>query len=84
MDSICGRKEQKDYIDLAVLTDHFSFSEMMAFYQEKFPYKDKRTVLTEISKTKGIKDSDTPEMIIDMNLEQAIKKINSSIKILLN
>jgi len=81
LDSICGRKEQKDYFDLALLTGNFSFAEMMTFYQEKFPYKDKRTVLTEILKTKEIEDSDTPEMLIDMSLEKAIKKIESSLQI---
>jgi predicted nucleotidyltransferase component of viral defense system len=80
LDSIGSRKEQKDYIDLAVLCDAFSFGEMMDFFSEKFPYKDKRTVLTEILHTDGIEKSDRPEMLIDLTLTQALKKIENNVR----
>jgi predicted nucleotidyltransferase component of viral defense system len=80
LDSISSRKEQKDYVDLAVLSDLFSFGEMMGFFTEKFPFKDKRTVLTEILNTEGIEKSDRPEMLIDLMLQEALEKIRNSVK----
>ena len=80
LDSISSRKEQKDYVDLAVLCDRFSFEEMIGFFTEKFPFKDRRTVLTEILHTEGIEQSDKPEMLIDLTLEQAMEKIKNSVE----
>ena len=62
LDSISRRKEQKDYVELAVLCDRFSFEEMMNFFTEKFPFKDRRTVLTEVLHTEDLEQSDRPEM----------------------
>jgi RecJ-like exonuclease len=81
LDSISSRKEQKDYVDLAVLCDMFTFDEMMVFFTEKFPFKDKRTVLTEILNTEGIGKSDRPEMLIELTLSQALEKIKNSVKV---
>ncbi len=80
LDSISSRKEQKDYVDLAVLCDRFSFEEMMAFFTEKFPFKDKRTVLTEILNTEGIDLSDRPEMLIDLTIQQALERIKINVE----
>ncbi len=81
LDSISSRKEQKDYVDLAVLCDMFTFDEMMGFFTEKFPFKDKRTVLTEILNTEGIEKSDRPEMLINLTLPQALERIENSVKV---
>ena len=51
---------------------------------EKFPYKDKRTVLTEILNTEGIENSDRPEMLINLTLPQALEKIENSARIYAN
>lgn len=80
LDSISSRKEQKDYVDLAVLCDRFNFEEMMNFFTEKFPFKDKRTVLTEVLHTEDIEQSDRPEMLIDLTLQQALEKIKNSVE----
>lgn len=80
LDSIGSRKEQKDYVDLAVLCDRFSFEEMMGFFTEKFPFKDKRTVLTEILYTEEIEQSDRPEMLIDLTMQRALEKIKTSVE----
>ncbi len=52
----------------------------MGFFTEKFPFKDKRTVLTEILNTEGIEKSDRPEMLIDLMLQEALEKIRNSVK----
>ncbi len=79
LDSISSRKEQKDYVDLAVLCDRFSFEEMMNFLRRN-PFKDKRTVLTEVLHTEDIEQSDRPEMLIDLTLQQALEKIKNSVE----
>lgn len=48
LDAICHRKEKKDYVDIAVLLEKFTFGQMLDFYKEKFPMNDKRIVLTQI------------------------------------
>jgi predicted nucleotidyltransferase component of viral defense system len=80
LDSISNRKEQKDYVDLAVLCDRFRFAEMMSFFAEKFPFKDKRTVLTEILNIEDIQQSDRPEMLIDLTMQRALEKIKISVE----
>lgn len=80
LDAICHRKEKKDYVDIAVLMETFSFGEMLEFYKEKFPMNDKRNVLTHILDTEGIENSVDPVMLIDLSLTQAIKKIEQQVK----
>jgi len=76
LDAICYRKEKKDYIDIAVLLNKFSFAEMIAFYQEKYPYGDKRVVLTQIDNVQGIEQSTDPIMLINLDVKQAIHDIH--------
>jgi hypothetical protein len=74
-DAICHRKEKKDYVDIAVLLERFSFGQMLDFYKEKFPMNDKRVVLTQILDTEGIKDSVDPVMFIELTPAKAIQTI---------
>ena len=78
-DSICHRKEKKDYVDIAVLLDRFSFGEMLDFYKEKFPMNDKRIVLSQILDTDGLENSVEPIMLIDLTPAQAIQRIQEHV-----
>ena len=80
LDAICHRKEKKDYVDIAVLLEKFSFEQMLDFYKEKFPMNDKRIVLTQILDTEGLENSVDPIMLIDLTTEQAIRKIDEHVK----
>jgi Nucleotidyl transferase AbiEii toxin, Type IV TA system len=80
LDVICHRKEKKDYVDIAVLLETFSFGQMLEYYKEKFPMNDKRNVLTQILDMEGIENSVDPVMLIDLSLSQAIKKIEQQVK----
>jgi hypothetical protein len=75
-DAICYRKEKKDFIDIAVLLNKFSFAQMMAFYKEKYPYSDSRTVLSQIGNTQGIELTPDPVMLVDLNTQEAIHLIH--------
>ncbi len=75
LDAISFRKEQKDYIDLAVLLTKFTLSDMLKFYQEKFPNNDLRIVLSHLRNFKGVEESPKPEMLIDFDLKSTLNLI---------
>jgi hypothetical protein len=79
LDAICHRKEKKDYVDIAVLLEQFSFTQMLDFYREKFPMNDKRIVLTQILDTDGLENSVEPVMLIDLSISRALDKIEQQV-----
>lgn len=80
LDAICHRKEKKDYVDIAVLLEKFSFEQMLDFYKEKFPSNDKRIVLTQILDTEGIENSPEPVMLTDLTFVKALQVIEWQVK----
>lgn len=80
LDAICHRKEKKDYVDIAVLLEKFSFAQMLDFYKEKFPMNDKRIVLTQILDIEGWENSVDPIMLIDLTPDKAFQKIEQSVQ----
>lgn len=80
LDAICHRKEKKDYIDIAVLLEKFSFGQMLDFYKEKFPMNDKRIVLTQILDIEGCENSVEPVMLIELSPHHAFQLIEQRVK----
>lgn len=80
LDAITHRKEKKDYVDLAVLFDKFSFGEMLGFYREKFPMNDLRLVLTQVLDKESLDKSVDPEMLIDLSPHHAFAKVEQKVK----
>ena len=79
LDAICHRKEKKDYVDIAVLLEKYSFAQMLDFYREKFPMNDKRIVLTQILDTDGLDNSVDPVMLVDLSISQALQQIEQQV-----
>jgi predicted nucleotidyltransferase component of viral defense system len=79
LDAICHRKEKKDYVDIAVLLEKFTFSQMLDLYKEKFPMNDIRIVLSQILDIEGWENSVDPVMLIDLSPSQAFKKIEQQV-----
>jgi len=79
LEAICHRKEKKDYVDIAVLLQKFSFGDLMSFYQEKYPYADKRVVLSQITDVQDIEKSMDPVMLADMEIVGAIAQIENKV-----
>jgi hypothetical protein len=79
LEAICSRKEQKDYVDVAILLRQFSFEQMLGFYEEKYPYSNKRVVLTQITDTQGLERSKEPVMLIDMSIQEAVQEIEQKV-----
>jgi predicted nucleotidyltransferase component of viral defense system len=80
LDAICHRKAKKDYIDIAVLLEKYSFGQMLDFYTEKFPMNDKRIVLGQILDTEGLENSAEPIMLINLSTDHAIQQIEQKVK----
>ncbi len=49
LDAVVGRKTEKDFRDVAELLSHFSLSEMIGFYREKYPYNNPKLVLDHLA-----------------------------------
>ncbi len=81
LDAICHRKEKKDYIDIAVLLEKFSFGQMLEFYKEKFPMNDKRIVLTQILDIDDWENSVEPVMLIDLSPKKAFEEIKEKVNV---
>lgn len=79
LDAITHRKEKKDYVDIALLLDKFSFGQMVDFYREKYPMNDKRLVLTQILDKEGLDNSAEPEMLIDLTPAKAVEMIEQKV-----
>ena len=80
LDAICHRKEKKDYIDIAVLLEKFSFEEMLRFYREKFPMNEARIVLSALFDTEGLENSVDPAMLKSLAVEEALQQIHKAAK----
>jgi len=81
LDAICHRKEKKDYVDIAVLLEKFSFGQMLDFYKEKFSMNDIRIVLTQILDIEGLENSVEPIMLIDLSPDKAFQQIEEQVKV---
>ena len=81
LDAICHRKEKKDYIDIALLLEKFSFEQMLEFYKEKFPMNDKRIVLTQILDIDGWENSVEPVMLTDLSPKKAFEQIKEKVNV---
>jgi len=80
LDAICHRKEKKDYVDIAVLLEKYSFGQMLDFYSEKFPMNDKRIVLTQILDIEELQNSAEPVMLINLSSSDAVQRIEQKVK----
>lgn len=80
LDAVCSRKLQKDYVDIAVLLDRFTFAELMGFHKAKYPYADSRVVLTQITNVEGLMESPNPVMLTSLTATQAISIIEQKVE----
>ncbi len=80
MEAISSRSTKKDFIDLAVLLDHFSLAEMIENYKITYPYYDYSYALKMLSNFEPAENSAMPEMLIPLTWEQAKEKISAAVK----
>jgi hypothetical protein len=80
LEAICSRKEKKDYVDIAMLLQTFTFAEMIDFYREKYPYADKRVVLSQITDITDLNRSKDPVMLNSMDAGKAVAEVEKKVK----
>ncbi len=81
LEAICHRKDKKDYVDLAVLLNKYTFAQMINFYVEKYPYADKRVILSEVDNIKDLEKSKEPRMLIALSVEQSLEIVKEKVKL---
>ena len=65
VNAIIGRGSRKDFIDLYVLLQHYSLSEILAFYQKKYPEFSEYRALLSMTYFEDAEMQDMPLMFID-------------------
>ncbi|MBO4250157.1 MAG: nucleotidyl transferase AbiEii/AbiGii toxin family protein [Paludibacteraceae bacterium] len=75
VNAIMGRGTRKDFIDLYVLLQHFSLSEIMGFYQRKYPEYSEYRALLSMTYFDDAEMQDIPRMFIDTPWESMKKTI---------
>ena len=80
VNAIIGRGTRKDFIDLYVLLQHYSLSEIMDFYKQKYPEFSEYRALLSMTYFDDAEMQDMPKMFIDTpwdtmksNIIQAVK-----------
>ena len=80
VNAIIGRGTRKDFIDLYVLLQHYSLSEIMDFYKQKYPEYSEYRALLSMTYFDDAEMQDMPKMFIDTpwntmksNIIQAVK-----------
>lgn len=80
LEAINNRSTKKDFIDLAVLLEHFSVTEIIENYKLTFPYYDYYQALKALSYFEPAENNAMPEMLIPLTWDQAKEKISISLK----
>ena len=65
VNAIIGRGTRKDFIDLYVLLQHYSLTEIMAFYKQKYPEFSEYRALLSMTYFEDAEMQDMPKMFID-------------------
>ncbi|MBI2967286.1 MAG: nucleotidyl transferase AbiEii/AbiGii toxin family protein [Bacteroidetes bacterium] len=85
LNAITNRAAQKDFYDIAVLTEKFSVREMIRFYMEKYPYMDVRGPLEHLKKHDAAdNDNNRIQTLIPLTWQQAKEKINNAHEIFIS
>ena len=75
VNAIIGRGTRKDFIDLFVLLQHYSLTEIMAFYKQKYPEFSEYRALLSMTYFEDAEMQDMPKMFIDTSWEEMKKAI---------
>ena len=80
IEAISSRAVKKDFIDFAVLLDHFSFSEIIENYKLTFPWYDYAYAIKQLTNFAPAEDKFMPDMLIPLTWQQAKEKITAAVK----
>ena len=80
VNAIIGRGTRKDFIDLYVLLQHYSLSQIMDFYKRKYPEFSEYRALLSMTYFDDAEMQDMPKMFIDTSWEEMKKTIVEAVK----
>ena len=80
VNAIIGRGTRKDFIDLYVLLQRYSLSEIMAFYKQKYPEFSEYRALLSMTYFEDAEMQDMPKMFIDTPWNTMKSTIIESVK----
>ena len=80
VNAIIGRGTRKDFIDLFVLLQHYSLSEILDFYRQKYPEFSEYRALLSMTYFEDAEMQDMPRMFIDTSWEDMKSAIIKAVK----
>lgn len=81
VNAIIGRGTRKDFIDLYVLLQRYSLSEIMAFYKQKYPEFSEYRALLSMTYFEDAEMQDMPKMFIDTSWDTMKSTIIEAVKV---
>lgn len=80
VNAIIGRGTRKDFIDLYVLLQHYSLTEIMDFYKQKYPEFSEYRALLSMTYFEDAEMQDIPKMFIDTPWDEMKSTIIQAVK----
>lgn len=78
--AIIGRGTRKDFIDLYVLLQHYSLTEILEFYKQKYPEFSEYRALLSMTYFEDAEMQDMPKMFIDTPWDEMKSTIIQAVK----
>ena len=80
VNAIIGRGTRKDFIDLYVLLEHYSLSDILTFYKHKYPEFSEYRALLSMTYFDDAEAQDFPRMFIDASWDKMKQTIIKAVK----
>ena len=81
VNAIMGRGSKKDFIDLFVLLQHYSLSEILQFYKLKYPEYSEYRALLSMTYFEDAEMQDTPKLFIQDSWEDIKRTIIDTVRV---
>ena len=80
VNAIIGRGTRKDFIDLYVLLQHYSLTEILEFYKQKYPEFSEYRALLSMTYFEDAEMQDMPKMFIEIPWDEMKSTIIKAVK----
>lgn len=80
MEAITGRKEKKDFIDIAVLLREYKFKELLSAFRIRYPFISHKFAIESLVAIDYADESTNPEMLINYKWDDVKMDIQKSIE----
>lgn len=81
VNAIIGRGTRKDFIDLYMLLQHYSLTEIMVFYEQKYPEFSEYRALLSMTYFEDAEMQDMPKMFIETSWDKIKSTIIQAVKV---